>query len=185
MKSSGKLVCVIEVPISTSLDISIHAMTFQRLARRATRLILVASLVAFGIGSVSSPVSADEDDQTGTIVANITALQNRKGSVKCALHTADNWLESSKAVQKTSVPLSDDKEGATCRFEDLGPGTYAVGVFHDENDNGEPDPNMFGIPTEALGVSNNNLPAMSAPKFKDAKFQLDGGTKTLTIKLEY
>ena len=48
-------------------------------------------------------------------------------------------------------------EGASarCVFEDVTPGTYAVVVLHDENDNRQCDRNRLGIPLEGYGVSNN------------------------------
>jgi uncharacterized protein (DUF2141 family) len=40
-------------------------------------------------------------------------------------------------------------------FTNLTPGTYAVIVFHDENDNGKLDKTALGMPIEAFAISNN------------------------------
>ncbi len=36
----------------------------------------------------------------------------------------------------------------TWRIHDLPYGRYAISTYHDENDNGELDSGLFGIPTE-------------------------------------
>lgn len=40
-------------------------------------------------------------------------------------------------------------------LHNLEPGQYAIKMFHDENDNGEMDSNMLGIPKEGYGFSRN------------------------------
>jgi uncharacterized protein (DUF2141 family) len=70
-------------------------------------------------------------------------------------------------------------------FTDLKPGTYAVIVFHDENDNGKVDMNPWGIPTEGYGFSNNAERFLAMPSFKDAAVILDGPDRAITITLKY
>jgi uncharacterized protein (DUF2141 family) len=70
-------------------------------------------------------------------------------------------------------------------FDNLPRGDYAVAVFHDENMNGRLDKNIFGIPKEGYGFSNNPKKSMGPPKFTDVKFQLSQPEKALEIKLLY
>jgi uncharacterized protein (DUF2141 family) len=49
--------------------------------------------------------------------------------------------------------------------------------------NGRLDKNVFGIPKEGYGASNNPKKSMGPPKFADAKFQLDRPENVLEIKL--
>ena len=44
------------------------------------------------------------------------------------------------------------------------------------------DTNLFGIPKEDYGCSNNARGFMGPPKYNDAKFQLTGN-KTIDIKI--
>jgi len=77
----------------------------------------------------------------------------------------------------------DSVSSSTVRvfFSDLAPGRYAVKVFHDENNNGELDANMLGIPVENYGFSSGSrFPGPSS--FDDAAFELDGDM-TVTISL--
>ena len=51
-------------------------------------------------------------------------------------------------------------------------GEYAITLYHDENGNEKLDKNVFGIPKERYGFSNNEYgPHGSKPKFKKAAFK--------------
>ena len=51
-------------------------------------------------------------------------------------------------------------------------GTYAIGVYVDENENEKLDTNFLGIPKEQYGFSNNSK-AFGIPKFEAASFLID------------
>ena len=55
---------------------------------------------------------------------------------------------------------------------EIPPGTYAIGVYIDENDNEKLDTNFLGIPKEQYGFS-NNAKAFGIPKFEAASFSLN------------
>ena len=74
---------------------------------------------------------------------------------------------------------------ARCGFSDIPPGTYALGVIHDENMNGKLDTNRLGIPVEGYGFSNGARALLGAPSFAAASFQYDGQGLELTINLHY
>jgi len=57
---------------------------------------------------------------------------------------------------------------------DLPAGEYAVAVAHDVNQNHKVDKNMFGVPKEQWGMSNNPHATVKAPPFSAAKFTLAG-----------
>ena len=69
-------------------------------------------------------------------------------------------------------------------ISDLSAGEYAVAIHHDVNSDGKCNTNIFGIPEEAYGFSNNCKPIISAPSFQRAKFDLSSD-KTITIELIY
>jgi uncharacterized protein (DUF2141 family) len=57
-------------------------------------------------------------------------------------------------------------------FPGLKPGRYAVAVYHDENDNGELDTNLLGIPTEGYGFSNDATGFAGPPDFDAAAVEV-------------
>ena len=68
------------------------------------------------------------------------------------------------------------------QFKDLPPGTYAVQVMHDENENNKLDTNFLGIPTEGYGFSNNPN-VMRKAHFDEARFDVGADAATITIRL--
>ena len=69
-------------------------------------------------------------------------------------------------------------------LNDLKPGTYAVSVVHDENNDGKMNQVMgFGPPKEGVGTSR---PVSAIPSWKKVKFDIkEGEQKKLSIKMVY
>jgi uncharacterized protein (DUF2141 family) len=67
-------------------------------------------------------------------------------------------------------------------IKDIQPGNYAVAIFHDVNQNGKLDKNIFGIPTEDYGFSNNARGSFGPPSYKDCSFSFSNNKK-IFIKL--
>jgi len=62
-------------------------------------------------------------------------------------------------------------------------GRYAIVVYHDVNGNGILDKNMFGVPAEAWGASNNARPHLRAPAFKECVFVHDVSHAAVSIEI--
>jgi uncharacterized protein (DUF2141 family) len=58
--------------------------------------------------------------------------------------------DASKAVAHQEVRITGAQ--ATCNFEGVPPGQYAVAVFHDENGNGKMDTNFIGHAARGCGL---------------------------------
>lgn len=58
-------------------------------------------------------------------------------------------------------------------FGNVPPGRYAVKSFADENGNAKLDTNLFGLPTERYGFSNNARGRMGPPGFDAAAVEVD------------
>ena len=117
-----------------------------------------------------------------TLTIEVDNIQTTEGVVGCALFSGPDGypMEPKKARNMQVKPTSDS---VTCRFDKITPGTYAVSVSHDVNENGETDTNFLGIPREAWGVSNNARPSLRAPKFEEAQFEMNGD-KTINITID-
>ncbi|MDX2014918.1 MAG: DUF2141 domain-containing protein [Myxococcaceae bacterium] len=122
---------------------------------------------------VATTASAAEP---GRIEVAVTGVSAAKGLVGCALFASKVGfpLETKKhAVAQVRVPAANGN--ATCVFENVAAGEYAVAVVHDTNDNQQADTNFLGIPTEGVGVSNNALPKLSLPTFEACRFGVTAG----------
>lgn len=119
--------------------------------------------------------------QNISLEVTMNGFKNAKGKVKVGLYDSEaNFL---KAPYKSAV--ADIQSGtASATFKDIPKGTYAVSVYHDENDNGKLDRNSFGMPTEGYGTSNDAKGFMGPPKFEDAKFTISNNAKA-RININY
>ncbi|WP_418639375.1 DUF2141 domain-containing protein [Winogradskyella sp.] len=138
--------------------------------------ILVKIIVILLLNVLSYQLQAQDNY---SVTVTVTNANNDKGKMFVALYNSENgFLETS---YKGAMSKIEDKT-CTVTFEGMPKGTYAVSVFHDENDNGKLDTNFLGIPKEDYGCSNNATGFMGPPKWADAKFELKND-KTLSIKL--
>ncbi len=112
--------------------------------------------------------------QTATLEVKMTGFKNNTGVVKVGLYDSEaNFL---KAVYK-NLTSEIKNNSASVTFTDIPKGSYAVSIYHDENQNGVLDRNSFGIPSEDYGTSNGATGFMGPPKFEDAKFNVTTNSK--------
>lgn len=133
-------------------------------------------IISIFLGMAEAPENAD-------IVVQISNLERGRGSVNVALfRTAEDFTDNPYKTLRQQVKTG--QSGASLTFENVSPGTYAIAVYQDLNENGELDTNFVGIPKEPYGFSNNYRPTMSAPSFEKAKFALNGDKVVQQIKIE-
>jgi uncharacterized protein (DUF2141 family) len=117
-----------------------------------------------------------------TLTVHVNGVNTAKGNVFVGLYRVqDEWPVFGKQYQGKIVKAMKGKN--TIFFNNLPNGTYAVATYHDINANKKLDKNMFGMPIELYGFSNNARSIFSAPEFKDAKFQLNK-SKTIIIQIK-
>ncbi len=100
----------------------------------------------------------------------IVDLQSDKGRVMLELFDANH-----QSVNKKTETIQNKK--STIAFEGLKPGRYAVRYFHDENSNDKLDTNMFGIPTEGYGISNDAYGTFGPKPFEEWLVDVSKDTK--------
>jgi uncharacterized protein (DUF2141 family) len=141
--------------------------------RRLTRkMLLMALLVTAG-----STASAAE------VVVRISGLSEPLGQVGCSLFAGPAGFPMDNSSAR-NLWLSADAKGMNCRFNDVPEGTYAVSIGHDLNGNKRVDTNLFGLPTEQWGVSNNARPMLRAPRFDEASFKVAADAKDVVIDVK-
>jgi uncharacterized protein (DUF2141 family) len=147
-------------------------------------IVFVASalIVILGI-TVSSGVA--QTLQPTQIHVDVVGLRNNKGRVLCSLFSSAIGFpkNDAKAVAHYTAEISDRQ--ASCEFSGIGPGTYAVSAFQDENSNGKLDTNFMRIPREGVAASNDARGRSGPPKFDDAAFRVSGGQVNLRITITY
>jgi uncharacterized protein (DUF2141 family) len=113
------------------------------------------------------------------IEVRVTGVVAGKGKVAVAVCDKDSFLKNCKHAVK--APAKDGENVITVK--DVPAGTWAVLSYQDENDNGELDRNIVGIPKENYGFSRDARGQFGPPSFEEAAFAVNGDTATATIRL--
>ena len=130
--------------------------------------------------------SAQASPKTALTV-KVTGARNAVGKIGVALfqNTEGFPTDTTKAIQGQDVAVDAKTLSSQVVFLDVPPGLYAVSVRHDENLNGKLDTNIFGIPKEGYGASNNPSKKLREPTFDEGKIELKDGEQVIEIKLIY
>jgi uncharacterized protein (DUF2141 family) len=130
-------------------------------------------------------ISSIAYSQSSEIVINIAGLRSGKG--KCLVYLYNNKKgfpnDAAKAINKASGSILNGK--STIVLKDVPDGEYAVGIIHDENNNGKMDTNILGMPKEGVGVSNNAKGHFGSPSYEDSKFQVNRKSLIINITIKY
>lgn len=142
--------------------------------KKSTLLLILISLL----------FSLSGQDKKSTLTVELKNLKI-EGTVYLTLFNKDEGYpsDSAKAFLKNMKKVSANTEKVV--FKDIPFGTYAVSVWHDQNDNQKMETNFIGIPKEGLGASNDAKGKMGPPKFKDAKFVVDKEKMNISITVNY
>jgi len=119
----------------------------------------------------------------GEVRVEVGTLHSIKGHVLCTLFDSEGGYKQLRPARRLVV---DPVQPITvCVFHDVAPGAYMISAVHDENDNGRLDKNLFGMPKEGYGVSNNHTYALKGPDFVESAVQLGEGLTSVSIRLRY
>jgi putative ABC transport system permease protein len=158
-------------------------------ARQAARikvrdaLVWLAILLAFaGTLSLSSPVVAEANK--GVLTVQVNGFEDDRGQVVVKLFRREDNAPRGAGFRRINAAIQ--QRHASVSFADLGWGTYAVLVFHDQNANGTLDHNLLGLPSEPMGFSTGFRPSIwtGVPDFDDFKFDFGPGSNAIQIKVE-
>ncbi|MSO91846.1 MAG: DUF2141 domain-containing protein [Rhodospirillales bacterium] len=111
-------------------------------------------------------------------------LRSDSGVVEFALYaTPESFPKRDGMIAGSRVRIADAK--AVGIFSNLAPGTYAVAVYHDENDNNQFDKDLIGLPLEGFGFSNDAPAFFGPPSFAEAAVAVPAEGAAITIRMSY
>jgi uncharacterized protein (DUF2141 family) len=120
--------------------------------------------------------------QGGSLEVTVKNIKEAKGTIRVGLFDNEkDFLEKAivgKVVKATGTEV-------TVLFENLKPGDYGVSVIHDENENGELDKNLIGIPKEGFAFGNNAMGTFGPPHYEDAKVTVGNEKVKQAISMKY
>lgn len=121
--------------------------------------------------------------QTYNLEIIVSDIKTMEGEIAIGVfNNESSFLKVNEELKTAKVKINNHTEKHI--FTSLPKGKYAISLYHDENKNNKCDLNFIGIPKEGFGFSNNYVPFISSPSFKDSEFYLQKDT-SLTIKLIY
>ncbi len=127
----------------------------------------------------SAPAQANE----ATLDLTVNGLRNAKGHVLiCVTANPKAFPDCSKDASTRKLKVAAGQAGKVS-ITGLAPGTYAVALIHDENNNNKMD--VFVMPKEGFGFSRNPRIMFGPPKYAEAAIALVAGENRQTIKLNY
>lgn len=108
----------------------------------------------------------------------IKGIDQVQGKIMVAVYSnSENFPKANKSFKNYAFTV--DSKTMTLTLDGLKAGKpLAIAVYHDVNSNEKLDENMFGMPTEKYGFSNNAREMFSAPSFESAKIIASDSKKT-------
>ena len=122
--------------------------------------------------------------QAARLVVTIQGIRSPSGYVFVALFSKpEGFPDGNYSAQHTKVKAA--VEGLKVVFDNVAAGSYAVGAYHDENNNGRLDTNLLGYPTEGYAPSNGIRAMITRPLFADAAFVVGPTDTYITLFVKY
>ncbi|GGH40192.1 hypothetical protein IA57_01930 [Mangrovimonas yunxiaonensis] len=137
-------------------------------------IVLTTLLTSFFCTSQTLPYTT----KTYTVTIKIANVLNAKGHILIGLHNQNTFMKT-KGIQNVKLKAEGDTVLAT--LPNLKPGSYAIMVLHDQNDNNRMDFDTSGMPLEPYGMSNNPM-LFGPPTFHDAQFEITNKNLEVTIR---
>jgi uncharacterized protein (DUF2141 family) len=117
--------------------------------------------------------------EAGTLTVQVNGLRSASGTVYAAVCTQREFLNPTCAHFGRAPATA-----GVVTIDGVPPGTYAVQVIHDENDNQTLDRPGF-LPTEGMAFSRDAPMRFGPPDWDDAKFDLTEAGATVPLTMRY
>jgi len=113
----------------------------------------------------------------------VTGLKSTEGQLMVAFYNNATDFPVEEPYKGSIIQISGNKE--LIKFENIPNGNYAIAALHDINKDGKLDKNIFGIPTEGYGFSNDARDKFGPPSFVQGSFIYFGKDDSKIVDLEY
>lgn len=136
--------------------------------------------VAFALAAVATAAPAF----AARVIVTVDGVRDSRGNVYIGLYSNPNeFLNGTHCtayykVQAATGPI-------TVAFNNLPPGEYAVGAYHDEDGSGQLETNALGQPINGYALSNGVRAQFAKPEFSQAAFAVGTRDKPVTLLIRY
>lgn len=130
--------------------------------------------------SVAREASQPAAVAAATLTVRVAGVRVTAGPLMIAVFDSQEGWSGDRPVFAARVDATDAVVEAV--FEAAPLGTYGVKLYQDINADGEMNTNMFGIPTEPFGFSNDAPVRFGPPAWDAARFDVSGDVAhTITL----
>jgi len=136
---------------------------------------------------IGSPGLAADGPAAAALTVHFIGLKTSQGAVMLAVYNSEAAYDNSGTASETAtrtVKLEIKDGAAVTTLADLPAGQYAIKAFHDLNGDAKLNTNLFGIPTEPVGFSNDAPVHMHAPSWKETVFVVHAGENAIFIHID-
>jgi uncharacterized protein (DUF2141 family) len=147
---------------------------------RSRALFSAVALASIAAGAMFTAAPAE----AARIIVTVSGLSSANGGVYIGLYaTPSKFLNGTQVDAMRKVRASTGP--ITVVFDNLPPGSYAVGAYHDANNNDHLDTDLIGLPTEGYALSNGVRAVMSKPTFQQAAFTVGTADMPVSLHIRY
>ncbi len=157
----------------------------MKLATQKIQLGLICLLLT-GAGSAYSEETPKgqvmpEASGSSSLTLTIDGIREIVGVLRIGIYNSETGHKTQQAIGGANAPVTS--EAVVVTFEGLAEGQYAINLFHDVDNNGQMNTNLFGIPSEPYAFSNNAKGSFGPAKWIDAAFEVSAESSTHTITM--
>ena len=140
---------------------------------------LLAALVAAPMLLSAAPVPLVD------VRVTVTNVRSHEGVVRACMTADPERFPRCRGDSAAHALVVHADERLQLDFADVAPGTYAIALLHDENENGKADRVLGMMPREGFGFSRDARIHMGPPAFEDAAFAVRRAPVQQTIRMRY
>ncbi|NQU43248.1 DUF2141 domain-containing protein [bacterium] len=164
--------------------------TYRPLLRAALAFVSILFLMV-GCAPRAKPAAREpalpdpSPQRNSELLIRASGLRKTGGNLRIAIFRSPEGFPDRALEAEVLREINVTCPTAEILFQDLSPGSCAIALFHDENENGQLDEGPLGIPREGYGFSGKGAGRFGPPSFNEAAVDLMPGRHVLDIPMEY
>jgi uncharacterized protein (DUF2141 family) len=119
-----------------------------------------------------------------TLSVRLSSTAGQEGSIRIAVFDSGKGFENEAPIISKVLAFQDEREPLEYTFNQLPVGSFAVAAYHDLNNDGKLNRNLFGVPVEPYAFSKEPTSKWRAPKWEEILISSEG-LDQLNIPLKY
>ncbi len=124
-----------------------------------------------------------QSENSKVLKVKVMNIKKGEGTIRIAAYSPDQKFLGEEIVEGIITPVNE-AGSVIAVFENLPLGTYALSLYHDQNNNGKLDTNFVGIPKEPYGFSNDARGTFGPPKYTAAQFDFIKDGQQIEVRVK-